>query len=220
MLAELTTWIIESIRHLGWVGVFIGVIIESIIVPIPSPVIVMFAGFVMIEPSLALLPAIAKIFLVITIPASIAGLIGNYVVYWVAYIGGKPLVEKFEKYLGFSWKDVISIRKKFRIAKSETISLIILRAIPIMPLSLVSGAAGVIKLDWKKYGIASFIGMLIRNTILAFLGWKIGEVYFTIAEKIDHLESFMTLTIIGLAVIIFLAYRFKLIEKLEKWVTK
>jgi membrane protein DedA with SNARE-associated domain len=220
MIAELTTWIIEAIRQLGWIGVFMGVMIEAIIVPIPSPVIVMFAGFVLIEPSLALLPALAKIFLIITIPATVAGLIGNYVVYWIAYVGGKPLIVKFEKYLGFSWRDVLHIRKKFHIAESETVSIAILRAIPIMPLSLVSGAAGVLKLDWKRYGIGSCIGMLVRNMVLGFLGWKVGELYFSIAKKIDNLESFVTISLVLLVVIVFLAYRFKIIERIEGWVTK
>ena len=220
MIAELTNWIIEAIRQLGWVGVFIGVMIEAIIVPIPSPVIVMFAGFVLIEPHLALLPALGKIFLVIVIPASVAGSLGNYVVYWIAYAGGKPLIQRFEKYLGFSWEDVQHIRKKFHIAGSQALSIAVLRAIPIMPLSLISGAAGVLKLNWKRYGIASFIGMLFRNMLLAFLGWKLGELYFGLATKIDNMESFMTFTLIGLVIVIVLAYKLKIFERIERWVTR
>lgn len=220
MIAELTQWIIEAIRQLGWVGVFLGVLIEAVIVPIPSPAIVMFAGFVMIEPNLALLAALLRIILVIVIPATIAGLIGNYVVYWICYLGGKPLIRKFEKLIGFSWKDVLQIRKKFDMTGSEGLSIALLRAIPIMPLSLVSGAAGILKIDWRKFGLASAAGMFVRNLILGFLGWKLGELYFGIAEKIDNLESFITFTIIGLVVIVFLLYRFKVFERIEKWATK
>jgi membrane protein DedA with SNARE-associated domain len=192
-------------------GVFLGVLIEAIIVPIPSPLIVMFAGFVLIQPGLSLLPALARIFLVIVLPASAAGLIGNYVVYWIAYFGGKPLIQKLEKYLGFSWGDVLHIRKKFGLAKSEGLSIALLRAIPIMPLSLISGAAGVFKLDWKKFGISSLAGMLFRN-MFSHTGWQVGNLFLDSREN-DNLESFLTISLLALLALIILAHKLKIWRK-------
>lgn len=197
-----------------------GVLIEAIIAPIPSPIIIMFAGFAMIEPGMALLPALLKIFLVITIPACIAGLIGNYVVYGVCYKGGKPVVDRFHKFLGFSWEDILNIKKKVGNRRHQNISLVVLRAIPIMPLSLVSAGAGVLKINWKRFGFYSLLGMLVRNMILGFLGWKLGEIYFGIAEKIDNMESFLTYTLIALVLLVIVAHKLRLVERLERWVTK
>ncbi len=220
MFAELTQWIIDVIRAMGAWGVFIGVLIEAIVAPIPSPIIIMFAGFAMIEPGMALLPALLRIFLVITVPACIAGLIGNYVVYGVCYKGGKPVVDRFQKLLGFSWEDIINIKKKVGGRHRQNISLVVLRAIPIMPLSLVSAAAGVLKVNWRRFGFYSLLGMIVRNMFLAFLGWKVGEIYFSIADRIDNLESFITYTIVALAVLAVVAHKLRLVEKIEKWVTK
>lgn len=220
MFAEITTWIIETIRALGVWGVFLGVLIEAIIAPIPSPIIIMFAGFAMIEPGMAILPALIKIFLVITIPACVAGLIGNYVVYTVCYKGGKPVVDRLHKFLGFSWDDIMNIKKKVGNKRQQRLSLFALRALPIMPLSLVSAGAGVLKINWKRFGLYSFLGMIVRNMILAFLGWKLGEIYFSIAEKIDNMESFITYSIIALVLLVILAHKFKLVERIERWVTK
>lgn len=197
-----------------------GVLIEAIIAPIPSPIIIMFSGFAMIEPGMALLPALLKIFLVITIPACIAGLIGNYVVYGVCYKGGKPVVDRFHKFLGFSWEDILNIKKKVGNRRHQNISLVVLRAIPIMPLSLVSAGAGVLKINWKRFGFYSLLGMLVRNMILGFLGWKLGEIYFGIAEKIDNMESFLTYTLIALVLLVIVAHKLRLVERLERWVTK
>ena len=220
MFAEITTWIIETIRALGVWGVFIGVLIEAIIAPIPSPIIIMFAGFAMIEPGMALLPALLKILLIITIPACIAGLIGNYVVYAVCYHGGKPVVDRFHKFLGFSWDDILNIKKKVGGRHHQNISLVVLRAIPIMPLSLVSAASGVLKINWRRFGFYSFIGMVARNMVLAFLGWKMGEIYFSIANKIDNMESFVTYSIIALVLLVIAAHKLKVAERIERWVTK
>ena len=62
-MAAILNWIMESIRSYGAWSVFIGVIIESVIVPIPSPLIIMGAGFVLISPQLSFFEALVPILL-------------------------------------------------------------------------------------------------------------------------------------------------------------
>jgi len=61
-VTEILNWIMDSIRAYGAWSVFIGVIIESVIIPIPSPLVIMGAGFILISADLnaagALIPAI------------------------------------------------------------------------------------------------------------------------------------------------------------------
>jgi len=45
---DLVSWTLEAIKNLGGFGVFIGVLLESIIAPIPSPLVIMAAGFILI----------------------------------------------------------------------------------------------------------------------------------------------------------------------------
>ncbi len=220
MISEITNWVLQVIRSHGVLGVVIGVLLESIIAPIPSPLVMMTAGFVLIEPHLALSAALFKIFFVITIPASIAGVVGNYFVYGVAYYGGKPLVKKFKRFLGFSWHDVVRIQKKFEIHHREDVSLFFLRALPIVPLSIVSAGAGFLEMDWRKFGVFSFLGMIPRNFVLAFVGWKLSEVYIAIADYINNIETMLTITILGLVLFIIVFHKFKIINKIESWVLK
>lgn len=215
MFGDITVWILEFIRLHGVLGVVIGVLMEAIIVPIPSPIVMMTAGFVLIEPGLALSAALWKILLIITIPASIAGLIGNYVVYAVCYFGGKPVIDKFKKFLGFSWSDIRKVRRKFGTGKKRNFSLVALRAIPIVPLSVVSAGAGVMKIDWKKFGLFSFIGLLPRNFVLAFIGWKLSEVYVSIADKVNDLETMVTITLVGIILLIIVLHKFRILNKIE-----
>ena len=220
MISEVTSWILEIIRSHGMLGVVIGVLIEAIIAPIPSPIVLMTAGFVLIEPGLALNTALLKILFVITIPASIAGVVGNYFVYGIAYFGGKPLVKKFRKFLGFSWRDVVRIQKMFELHHREDVSLFFLRALPIVPLSLVSAGAGFLEMDWRKFGVFSFLGMIPRNFVLAFIGWKLGEVYVAIAGHIDNIETLVTITILGLVLLVVVFHKFKIINKIEELVLR
>ncbi|MFH1398807.1 MAG: VTT domain-containing protein [Candidatus Woesearchaeota archaeon] len=226
MLAEVTQWILEAVRSHGVLGVVLGVFLETVFTPIPSPIVLMTAGLVLIEPELVMGAALLKILLIITLPAAIAQTIGNYGIYAIAYHGGKPVIDKSKKMLGFSWKDILRVKKRFRIGSrseaigKEDISLFFLRAIPIVPLSVVSALAGILKVDWKRFGLFSFLGLIPRNFLLAFIGWKMSRVYLEFARQIDSVETLLTITLIGLVVGIILVNKLKLFDRIEHWVTK
>jgi hypothetical protein len=88
-VAELLNWIMDSIRSYGAWSVFLGVIIESVIVPIPSPLIIMGAGFVLISPQFSFFEALVPILLQIVLPGSVASTLGAYIGYGIGYFGGK-----------------------------------------------------------------------------------------------------------------------------------
>jgi membrane protein DedA with SNARE-associated domain len=193
MLQGLTQWLLDAIKSHGLLAVILGVAIETIIVPIPSPLILMAAGSVLIEANsiwLALFHA-----LWISIVAGIAQTVGSYFVYGIAYTGGKPLIERFQRWHGISWDEIEEFQKKFK-GRREGLMLFLLRAIPIMPLSIVSGVAGVIKMKWKAFSIYTFLGTIPRNTFLALLGWYMKEMYISFAGRIDHIETTVTILLI------------------------
>ncbi|MDP2864959.1 MAG: hypothetical protein Q8O90_01815, partial [Elusimicrobiota bacterium] len=72
MIAEITQWILELIKTHGPASVFIGVIIESVIAPIPSPVIIMGAGAILIPATLPAGPALWDIARFIVLPGALA----------------------------------------------------------------------------------------------------------------------------------------------------
>lgn len=220
MFTELTTWILETIKAHGVLGVIIGVALESIIVPIPSPVVVMAAGAVLVEPGISVMAALPTIIFIITIPAVLTALLGSYIPYGVAYWGGKPLIEHTERYVGLSWKDVEKVRKKVFRGTRDEVSVCLFRALPIMPLSIVSAAAGIIKMDWKRYSIATLLGLIPRVLVLAFLGWKLGELYMGMAMQFENLESFVSITLIIGILAMLVVHKFKLIDRIEKFMIK
>ena len=211
MFSELTTWILELIKSHGMLAVVLGVVIETIIVPLPSPLIVMTAGYILI-PHGSLLEIILSASWISFI-AGIAQTIGSYLLFFIGYYGGKPVIEKFEKIHGVSWKEIKQFEKKF--SKGEFITLFTLRALPIMPLSVISGLAGVMKTKFKKYSLATFLGVLPRNFILAISGYMFSGFYVLIASKIDYAESLMTILIILLVIVYIISKKFGLIDKIR-----
>lgn len=199
-----TEAIIALIREHGVLAVMAGALIEEIFVPIPSPVVPMAAGFVLVE-TRQLIPALVQILLLITIPASLTSAISSYFVYGIAYKGGEPIIRRYGRYLDVKWKNVEKLERHFN-SDREKYYVALFRAIPIVPLSLVSGAAGLFQMDWKEYGIWSFIGMLPRNFFLALLGWYFREDFLSLASKIDSASTVVMITVAG-SVLLWILYK-------------
>lgn len=218
MFSELTNLILEGIRNYGILAVIIGVAIETIIVPLPSPLIVMAAGYILI-PQGSLYNVLLSAFW-ISIVAGLAQTIGSFLLYFPGYYIGKPFIEKFEKLHGVSWKEIEKFQKKFSKNRKEESTLFLLRALPIMPLSVISGVAGVIKMPFKKYTAATFLGVIPRNFLLAILGFSFGEFYHLLANKIDYAETIMTVILVLLIIAYIIGHKIGLFDKIRKQILK
>lgn len=194
-MGDILNWIMEGIRAWGPWAVFAGVIIESVIVPIPSPLIIMGAGFVLISAELKFFEALVPILLQIVLPGSIASTVGAYIGYAIGFLGGKPMIDRWKNFLGFSWSDIEAMEKRFQGGKANT-SIFFLRALPIFPLSVISGAAGVLRLPLKEFSLWTFYGTIPRCLLLGYLGWGLGETYQGMAKGIDRAESIVSALII------------------------
>lgn len=190
-MTEILNWIMDSIRAHGAWSVFVGVIIESVIVPIPSPLIIMGAGFVLISAELSFVQALVPITLQIVLPGSIASTLGAYIGYAIGYLGGKPLVDRWKTFLGFSWNDVEALERRFQAGQVNT-TIFFLRALPIFPLSVISAAAGLLRLPISQFSLWTFYGTIPRCLFLAYLGWGLGETYQGIAKGIDKAEGIVS----------------------------
>ena len=218
MFSELTNWILELIRSHGILAVILGVVIETIIVPIPSPLILMFAGFVLIPKGTFMTVFWSALW--ISVVAGLAQTIGSYMLFFIGYYGGQPVLEIYEKYHGVSWKEINTFQKKFSKGRKEDFTLFVLRALPIMPLSVVSLVAGVMEMNVKRYSIATFFGVVPRNLLLALLGFSLKGGYEALAHKIDYAETIMTVILVLLIIAYIICHKIGLFDKLRKHIFK
>ncbi|MBC5793321.1 MAG: VTT domain-containing protein [Nanohaloarchaea archaeon] len=196
--------LIQLVIEYKLLAVVLGMVIEEVIVPIPSPIIPMAAGAFLVEAT-TIGAAALEIFFWIALPASIASVISSYFVYGIAYKGGKPIIEKYGRYLDISWKEIEGLEHHFDSGR-EGYYVALFRAIPLVPLSLISGSAGLFRMDWRKYGFWSFVGMLPRNFGLAMIGWYAQKGFRDIASQIDKASTAVALGIV-LLVVGFVVYR-------------
>lgn len=200
VMENLAMTLAELISEYGILAVMLGMVLEEIVVPIPSPVIPMMAGATeLIIPAETLPAAVFQIFFYIALPASIASVVSSYFVYGIAYYGGKPAIVNYGKYIDVRWENVQHLEKHFDSGR-EKYYVALFRAIPIVPLSLVSGSAGLFRMNWKQYGVWSFIGMMPRNFFLALLGWWAKDRVMMLASRIDTLSTWVLLLVVGMVV--------------------
>ncbi len=198
MISEITQWIMELMRTHGQLSVFIGVMIEQIIVPVPSPLIIMGAGAILILPGLSIPNAFLQILWIIVLPGSIASTLGSYIGYMISFYGGKALVIRFQRFLDVDWDQIERLEKRFQ-GKKEALSIFLSRAIPVFPISLVSIFAGLLRVPIKPFTLYTFLGSIFRCFFLGFFGWWIGSTYEKVATRLDSVETIVSiLMLIGM----------------------
>ena len=208
MIVEVTRWVLAAIRESGPLAVFVGVIVESVIVPLPSPLIVMGAGAILVPATASPLQALADILRLVVLPGAIASALGAYVGYGLGYWGGKPLVTRLQRFLGFGWPEVEAMET--RLARGRAgLMIFALRALPIVPLSLISVGGGLLRLPLIPFTAWTFLGSIPRIVFLAYLGWFARDTYEGLAQRLDSVETVVSAGILvgAVALIIWLRRR-------------
>lgn len=205
-------WLLISWVHtLGPLGVFIGVMIETFIAPIPSPLVPMAAGAILtigLDPVQALIVILFSVMFV----GALAATIGSFFAYGIAYFGGYPIIERYGKYFGTSIDEIEYTRQSLEKSSRDEIFLFTARAVPIIPLSVVSLLYGAIRWDPKRYTLLTFLGCLPRYFVLGLSGWLLGLILLNI---IDFFET-VILAFVLIFFVVFVLYRIIIRQRSQK----
>lgn len=198
----------------GALGVFIGTVIEEIIAPIPSTVVILASSFFMLHSLPISIESIGSLVLYIGLPVGFGMVIGSSVIYGLCYYLGKPFVSKWGKYLGLKWDDIEKFNRKISNQKRDSLAIYIARTVPVIPSVAISGFCGVVRYDFKKYIVLTFLGGFSRALILGFIGWQFGAYSQDISSQMDNLENIIIILVV-IAVIAYIGYK-KVYKKRNK----
>jgi membrane protein DedA with SNARE-associated domain len=160
---------------MGWFGVVVLMSIESTAIPLPSEVIMPLAGWrlVLDEGHGVLYVLLAGFW------GAVGSLIGSLVEYYASRAGGRPLIEKYGKYLLITHKDIERADRWFETRGELTV--FIARMIPGVR-GFISIPAGIARMNVVRFSIFTFIGALPWTIGLAWGGFLLGENYNSIRE--------------------------------------
>ena len=168
----------------GWLGVFGLMVFENATGITPSEIILAFAGWMLIERhgiSAAFIP-IAGFY------AGLGSAVGASITYWVARLGGRPMIDKFMKLFRIDPNYVVKMEEQ--VGKWGVGIVMFGRVIPGIR-TLVSIPAGLVKIPFLKFFLATFIGAYIWCTLLIGAGYVLGYEWKLISEYIKtHLPLF------------------------------
>ena len=164
LIALLATWIIGVISSMGYGGIVLLMAIESACIPLPSEIIMPFAGFLVFKGEMLLWG--------VALAGAVGCVIGSIPAYYLGMYGGRPLVEKYGKWALISARDLDWADKAF--AKHGEIIIFIGRMLPAVR-TFIAFPAGVARMNMPKFILYTFIGSLIWCWLLAYAGMKFGQ---------------------------------------------
>lgn len=189
MIETLVQTIIGWVQAWGFMGVFFGALAEELFYIIPSSIVQLSAGAILLGQISFSWGLLGKAMLIIGLPAAVGVTVGSLPYYALGYFGGKPAIQRWGKWLGITWEQVEELDEKLSKNWWDELVFTGLRALPILPSVLLSVGPGVLRLPMRTYIIGSFIGTFIRATAMGFVGGLLGGQFDTIKQTVDKAEK-------------------------------
>ena len=181
----------------GYVGVMLAMAIESAMVPLPSELILPFAGFLVSDASqLEPISGQPWSFWIVVIVGTIGNTLGSLVAYAIGAYGGRPFLERYGKYLLIRQHEIAIADRFFARWGSQT--AFFSRLLPIVR-TFISFPAGVARMDLRKFIAYSTAGAFLWSTALVWAGEQLGANWVEIREMLQPFDL-----AIAVAVVVFL----------------
>ena len=197
-------FVLSMYDAVGYLGVAAAVALETIVAPIPSEVILPMAGWkvsqsaadpTVVEP-LTGLPWNVPLAVAL---ATVGSLVGALVGYAIGAWGGRPLLDRYGRYVGIGADDLDRADRWFERWGSWAVFLG--RMVPLVR-TFVSYPAGIARMPLGRFVLYSTLGSLPWNAALIGAGFAVGENYPQIEAAIKPYEYLIYAVVIGLVVLL------------------
>jgi membrane protein DedA with SNARE-associated domain len=195
-LAVLTDQITQLLTQYGYVAIFVLMLLESACVPIPSEVTMLFGGALT---SAAVAGPGNELTLFWVGFAGVAGNVtGSILAYWVGKTGGRPMVDRFGRYLLFRPHEVDRAHTFFERRGDATV--FVARLLPIVR-TFISLPAGIAEMPFWKFLAYTTLGCVPFVYLLAYIGHVAGASWPTVEEALAPFSWLILIVLVGLAAV-------------------
>ncbi len=207
MLAFIDQIVIPFLENLygavGYLGVTLAMAIESAMIPLPSELILPFAGFLISDPAQAEpLTGQPWSFWLVVVVGTIGNTLGSLIAYAIGAYGGRPFLERYGKYLLIRQHE-IEIADHF-FARWGAQTAFFSRLLPIVR-TFISFPAGVARMDLRKFVAYSTAGAFLWSTALVWAGVQLGANWVEIREMLQPFDlAIAVAVVVGLVVLLWL----------------
>jgi membrane protein DedA with SNARE-associated domain len=191
---QLIEFLTTFYTSVGWVGVLLMMAIESMMIPLPSEIVMPLAGWLLIHE----VAGSAPVWLQIVFAGFVGGLgclLGSVIAYGIGLAGGRPLVLKYGKYVLINTNH-LDIAERW-LQRWGSLATFISRILPVVR-TFISLPAGVVRTPFISFCFYTFAGSFIWCLGLAWIGNILGPKYEELRESIGWLDYPIALIILGL----------------------
>ena len=176
-MSQFTDVFLQFIDSWGYYAVAILMALENACIPIPSELILGFAGYMIFAGRMT--------FTMAMVAGMVGGMLGSVFAYFVGHYGGRPFVDKYGKYF-FVKKSHVDIAQNW-FDKYGIKAVFFSRMLPVVR-TFISLPAGFAHVDMKKFFFYTFIGSLPWTALILAIGMMLGEgwkVMMTVGHEIS-----------------------------------
>jgi membrane protein DedA with SNARE-associated domain len=197
IIEVLTVFIIKTIAAWGYFGVGALMAVESACIPLPSEIIMPFAGFLAAQGKFSLFG--------VALAGALGCVAGSAAAYAVGIFGGRSFIEKYGRYILISRHDLEIADNFFN--KYGSGAIFFSRLLPVVR-TFISLPAGIAKMNFSKFIIYTFLGSLPWCYGLAYIGKKLGDNWDTLGVYF-HKFDFVIVIVILLGAVWYIRRHFK-----------
>ncbi len=192
MLEVIVNWIVNAIDVTGYLGVFILMLLESALIPIPSEIIMPFAGYLVFTGRFG--------FWMTVIAGTLGNLAGSLIAYWIGVSGGRKFVSRYGRFLFISKHDM---KRSERLFKKYGDPIIFFSRLMPAVRTFISLPAGFAKMDLKKFVVYTTIGSFFWSILLCWIGVRMGASW----ESLMSIFRRFDIIILVIAIILFYIWK-------------
>lgn len=187
----LAAYVTAFIDKTGYPSVFVLMVMESMVFPVPSEAVMPFAGFLIFEGRFSFFGVIAA--------STLGSIAGSLLSYALGYYGGKPAIDRFGKWLLLDRRDLAMTERFF--ARRGEIAILVSRFIPVIR-HLISIPAGMGRMNLLPFSLYTVIGAGLWNTILAVAGFYLRQ-HWDLVMHYSRIVDIVVLAVLGALLAIF-----------------
>ena len=168
----------EILSDLGYLGLALLMVAETVFPPIPSEVVLPLAGFLVAQGNFAFVPAL--------VTSTAGSLVGAVLLYEAARHGGRPFADRFVRFAHQDPARMNEAERWFR--RRGSVMVLAGRCIPGVR-SLVALPAGVLRMPRGRYVVLTLIGSTVWNAVLIGAGYALGSQWERVSDLVGSLAT-------------------------------
>jgi len=185
----LAGYITAFINQTGYSSVFIFMVMESMVFPVPSEAVMPFAGFLIAEGRFSFAGVIAS--------STLGSIVGSLISYYVGLYGGKPVLNRWGKYLLLD-QHALEMTERFFKRRGD-LAIFVSRFIPVVR-HLISIPAGIGRMNLLAFSVYTVVGAGLWNAFLAAAGYHLRQHWEVIMQYSRVVDIVVLLLLAGACV--------------------